>query len=96
MFDQNVSQAAERKRVSSKAAYVKDKLEREHALLRFRPGSLAKLDAARAAMGLSRSAYVEILLGGIELTPSIASNSTGEQSTCSIGDEFEALFGGGA
>lgn len=93
MSNENASQAAERKRLSSKAAYVKNKGEREHALLRLRPGSLAKLDAARAAMALSRSAYVESLLVGSDSTLRTAPSSAVEPRPLSIGEEFEALFG---
>lgn len=93
MSNQNASQAADRKRLSSNAAYVKNKGEREHALLRLRPGSLAKLDSARALMGLSRSAYVESLLEGADSTPSTAPSSAPQPRPLSIGEQFEALFG---
>lgn len=76
----------DRKRQNSKAAYAKSKSEREHALLRLRPGSLARLDQARAPLGLSRSAYFEALL---DLTLDQAASGPAP----SIGDQFEALFG---
>ena len=83
----------QRKRQASKAAYAKSKNEHEHALLRLRPGSLARLDAARAPLGLSRSAYVDVLLeAACQSQPSPAANLVRPPS--SIGDEFEALFGG--
>ncbi|MGF6273866.1 hypothetical protein ABIB38_002244 [Massilia sp. UYP11] len=85
----------QRKRQASKASYVKSKNDHEHALLRLRPGSLARLDAARAPLGLSRSAYVESLLeAACQSQSSPAANLVLTPS--SISDEFEALFGGGA
>lgn len=86
-----------RKRLASKAAYAKSKAECEHVLLRLRPGSLARLDMARKASGLSRSAYIDTLLEAYAqspFSPTVASSTDHPQ--CSIGDEFEALFGGGA
>ena len=85
---------SERRRQASKASYAKSKNDYEHALLRLRPGSLARLDAARTPLGLSRSAYVDALLeAACQLQPSPAGHLVRPPS--SIGDEFEALFGGG-
>ncbi|MGF6181241.1 hypothetical protein ABIB42_002254 [Massilia sp. UYP32] len=84
-----------RKRLASKAAYAKSKTEYEHALLRLRPGSLARLDAARTPLGLSRSAYIDALLDASAqstFSPKVASGI--DHPSRSIGDEFEALFGG--
>lgn len=95
MCEKNAVSSGERKRLASKTAYAKSKQQREHALFRLRPGSLARLDAARAALGLSRSAYIDALLeAGAPpfLSPSLSKTNHPPRS---IGDEFEALFGSG-
>jgi hypothetical protein len=86
---------AQRKRLAAKMAYAKCKAEREHALLRLRPGSLAKIDHARENMGLTRSAYIESLLEavGVASTTPCAASKTASPPT--VGDEFDALFGSG-
>lgn len=88
----------ERKRQAAKSAYAKSKTEQEHALLRLRPGSLARIDQARAGMGMTRSAYIESLLEAAQISPATSPSLTAAPSdpARSIGDEFEALFGGGA
>lgn len=96
MREKNAVLAGERKRLASKTAYAKNKHERKHALLRLRPGSLARLDAARTALGLSRSAYIDALLEAGDPPVLSASRSNDNHPARSIGDEFEALFGGGA
>lgn len=85
-----------RKQEASKAAYARSKSRAEHVLLRLGKGSLALLDSARAGAGLSRSAYVEAWLRsgvGIILTEQAATPPM--PPPASIGEEFEALFGGG-
>jgi hypothetical protein len=85
-----------RKRSASQAAYERSKSQTEHVLLRLGKGSLALLDSARAETGLSRSACVEAWLRSNSST-----HSTDEDAgrptipSTSVGDEFEALFGGG-
>jgi hypothetical protein len=84
-----------RKREASQAAYARSKSQTEHVLLRLGKGSLALLDAARAGGGLSRSACVETWLRSNAIAGSsqeVAGRSTSLPT--SIGDEFEALFGG--
>lgn len=79
----------ERRKAANRASYAKSKLARPHVLLRLSHGALAQLDAARAAAGLSRSAFVEALLASADVQlpcpPLVAEPS--------VGDEFEALFG---
>lgn len=96
MKEEKMILLSERKRLASKAAYAKNKQERKHALLRLLPGSLAKLDAARIKLGLSRSAYIEAMLEGAAPLLSASQISAPHQPQRSIGDEFEALFGGRA
>jgi hypothetical protein len=97
MSDDKLPIRTDRKRLAAKLAYIKSKAEREHALLRLRPGSLARIDQARAVLRMTRSAYIEFLLDAA--SPSNAACAAGPVSTSattsSIGDEFEALFGGG-
>lgn len=95
--DENIFRT-ERKRLAAKAAYAKSKAEREHVLLRLLPGSLARIDQARAIFGMTRSAYIESLLEGAlpPFSACAATPSTASVQTTSIGDEFEALFGGGS
>lgn len=91
-------QRVRRRREASQAAYARSKSQSEHVLLRLRKGSLAMLDAARAADGLSRSAYIDSLLEAASPPrhASIDAPTTASDTARSIGDEFEALFGGGA
>jgi hypothetical protein len=86
---------AQRKRLAAKVAYAKSKAEREHALLRLRPGSLAKIDHARANMGLTRSAYIESLLEAADAASTAPCAVSKTTSSPTVGDEFEALFGSG-
>lgn len=98
MSDEEKIFHVEQRRLTAKAAYMKSKVDREHVLLRLRHGSLARIDQARANLGLNRSAYIERLLDAAlppRPAPTAASTTTVTQTT-SIGDEFYALFGGGA
>ena len=79
----------ERRKAANRAAYAKSKLARPHVLLRLSHGALARLDAARVAAGLSRSAFVEALLTSADGRP--PTRPFGAKP--SVGDEFEALFG---
>ncbi|QJE02525.1 hypothetical protein HH212_22950 [Massilia forsythiae] len=84
-----------RKRKTSQAAYARSKSQTEHVLLRLGKGSLALLDAARAKNGLSRSACVEAWLRSKAATREPEEDIVRSTSpSTSIGDEFEALFGG--
>lgn len=98
MGDDKRISTIERKQLAAKSAYAKSKAEQEHALLRLRPGSLARIDQARAGMGMTRSAYIESLLEATQISPATSPSLTAAPSAParSIGDEFEALFGGGA
>lgn len=86
---------ASRKREASQAAYARSKSQTEHVLLRLGKGSLALLDAARAVDGLSRSAWVEAWLRS-NAAPRLLDEAADRATSLppSIGDEFEALFGG--
>lgn len=98
MTDDKRVSPVERKRLLAKAAYAKSKAEREHVLLRLRPGSLARIDLARASLGMTRSAYIESLLdteNGPKPTACAAPKKAGTIAA-KVGDEFEALFGVGA
>jgi len=88
----------ERKRLAAGAAHVKSKADREHVLLRLRPGSLAQIDQGRAQLDMTRSAYIELLLAETASALSTASCAPKltKDATGSVGDEFEALFGAGA
>ena len=50
------------KRESNRKSHAASKARQEHVLLRLEPGSLAALDAARLAAGLSRPAFASIHL----------------------------------
>jgi hypothetical protein len=97
MSAQENAEHVEKKRLAARAGYARSKSEREHALLRLRPGSLARIDQARAGLGMTRSAYIESLLDAA-LPPNsayAAEPATPCAAAVSIGDQFEALFGGG-
>ncbi len=78
----------EQRKAANRAAYAKSNLARPHVLLRLSHGALARLDAARAAAGLSRSAFVEDPLASADGQPP-APPLAAEPSA---GDEFDALF----